>query len=148
MVLTVKEEFEPHCDFGPILPGRRTIVPTPSKINVVSKKDIGERLRAIRNARGMSQAHLARLLGTHQTGISQVEVGRRALTLQQVVKLARALRVSVDEIVGRTDGHAKDALVRDRHLIRRMQLITKLPVGERKALLKTIDAFLRSSRVA
>jgi len=123
-------------------------VPTPSKINVVSKKDIGQRLRAIRNARGMSQARLGKILGTHQTGISQVEVGRRGLTLQQVVKLAKALSVSIDQILGQIHGRTEDALVRDRHLVRRMQLIGKLPRAERKALIKTIDAFLKSSQVA
>src|SRR5256885_1426263 len=123
MVLHVKGELRASVDFNAILPTQGKPVATPSKINVISKKDIGRRVRAIRNARGISQADLAKILGTHQTGVSQVEVGRRGLTLQQVAKLAKVLHVSVDEILGQAREDAGEALVRDRHLVRRMQLI-------------------------
>jgi len=148
MVLRVKNEIPDRFRFRLDTAAKRETVATPSKINVISKKDIGQKVRAIRNARGMNQARLAKILGTHQTGISQIEVGRRGLTLQQLVKLAKALRVSVDEILGQAQSQTEEGLVRDRHLVRRMQLIAKLPSPERKALLKTIDAFLKSSNVA
>jgi transcriptional regulator with XRE-family HTH domain len=122
-------------------------LPTPSKISVVSKKEIGQRLRTLRNASGSTQARLARILGTHRTGISQIEVGHRGLTVQQVVTLAKSLRVSTDDILARANGRVDGELVKDRHLPRRMQLIAKLPKAEKKALLQTIDAFLKSAHI-
>lgn len=134
--------------FGPILAaGKRGPLPTPSKISVVSKKEIGQRLRTLRNARGFTQARLARILGTHQTGISQIEVGHRGLTVQQVVKLAKALRVSTDDILAQANGRVDGELVKDRHLLRRMQLIARLPKPEKKVLLQTIDVFLKSAHI-
>lgn len=123
-------------------------MPTPSKISVVSKKEIGQRLRVLRQARGITQARLARLLGTHQTGISQVERGHRGLTLQQVVKLARVLETSTDELLALGDHAQVEALPKDRQILKRMRLIEKLPRPDRQALIKTIDAFLKSSQVA
>lgn len=123
-------------------------MPTPSKISVVSKKDIGERLRVLRQARGITQTRLARLLGTHQTGISQVERGHRGLTLQQVVKLARVLETSTDELLALGDHAHVQALPKDRQILKRMRQIEKLPRPDRQALIKTIDAFLKSSQVA
>jgi transcriptional regulator with XRE-family HTH domain len=124
------------------------IVPTPPKDVVLSRKEIGARLRALRKARDMTQVELAKALGTQQTAISQVEIGNRGLTVQQVVKLARALRVSTDAILGSTNGAAHDDLPSDRKLLRRLRQIEKLPRAEKQALLRTIDAFLKSAQVA
>lgn len=123
-------------------------MPTPPKQVVLSRKEIGTRLRAIRKARGMTQAQLAKALGTQQTAVSQVEIGNRGLTVQQVVKLAKAMKVSTDAILGPSNGAREDVLPNDRRLIRRLQQIEKLPKAEKQALLKTIDAFLKSAQVA
>ena len=123
-------------------------MPKPPKHVVLSRKQIGARLRALRKARGMTQVELAKVLGTQQTAISQVEIGNRGLTIQQVVKLARALRVSTDDILGPSRESEVDALPKDRQILRRVRLMEKLPRAERHALLKTIDAFLKSSQVA
>jgi transcriptional regulator with XRE-family HTH domain len=123
-------------------------VPKPSKHVVLSMKEIGNRLRALRQARDMTQAELARALGTQQTAISQVELGNRGLTVQQVVKLAKALRVSTDAVLGPSNGSQDEALPRDRKLISRLRQIERLPRAEKQALLRTIDAFLKSSQVA
>jgi len=129
-------------------PWKGETVPTPPKHVVLSRKEIGARLRALRETRDMTQVELAKILGTQQTAISQVELGNRGLTIQQVVKLARALRVSTDTILGPSDGSSAEELPKDRQLLRRLRLMDRLPRAERQALLKTIDAFLKSSQVA
>jgi len=123
-------------------------VPTPPKSVVLSPREIGDRLRALRQARSLTQVQLARLLGTQQTAISQVELGNRGLTVQQVVKLAKSLQVSTDAILGPPDGSSHEGLPRDRKLLRRLQQIEKLPKPDKQALMKTIDAFLKSALVA
>jgi transcriptional regulator with XRE-family HTH domain len=123
-------------------------VPTPPKSVVLSKREIGERLRTLRQARGITQVRLAKMLGTQQTAISQVELGNRGLTIQQVVKLAKALAVPTDEILAQPNGASREGLPKDRRLLQRIRQIEKLPKTEKQALLKTIDAFLKSSHVA
>jgi transcriptional regulator with XRE-family HTH domain len=115
---------------------------------ILSRKEIGGRLRALRQARDMTQVELAKILGTQQTAISQVELGNRGLTVQQVVKLARALKISTDAILAEPTAPREDGLPGDRKLLRRLRQIERLPKAEKKALLKTIDAFLKSSQVA
>jgi len=126
----------------------RSTVPTPPKSVVLSRKEIGDRLRALRQARNLTQVQLARILGTQQTAVSQVELGNRGLTVQQVVKLAKALRVSTDAILGPSNDSRQEDLPRDRKLLRRLKEIERLPKPEKQALLKTIDAFLKSAQVA
>lgn len=123
-------------------------MPTPPKHVVLSRREIGARLRALRKSRDMTQVELAKVLGTQQTAVSQVEVGNRGLTVQQVVKLAKALRVSTEAILGATNAVGHEELPTDRKLLRRLRQIEKLPRAEKQALIKTIDAFLRSAQVA
>ncbi len=96
----------------------------------------------------MTQTRFAKVMGTQQTAISQVELGNRGLTVQQVVKLAKALSVSTEAILGPTSKVSHEELPSDRKLLRRLRQIERLPGAEKQALMKTIDAFLKSSQVA
>jgi transcriptional regulator with XRE-family HTH domain len=116
-------------------------VPRPPKKVILSKKILGERLRAIREQRGYSQGGLARLLGSHPQSISQIERGIRGLTIQQVVKLARVFQVPTDEILGDST-HAVTPLNGDRQLLRRFQRVQQLPLTQRKSILKLLDSAL------
>src|SRR4051812_20712864 len=87
---------------GPVILGTETPVPRPPKNVVVSKKQIGDRVRALRQARDMSQGDLATLLEIPPTNVSAIERGVRGLSLQQLVKLASALEVAPGEILNGT----------------------------------------------
>lgn len=58
---------------------------------------IGENLRRLRKAKGMSQAKLAELSGVSQQLISQIENGVNERTLE-LPSLARALGCGIDEL--------------------------------------------------
>ena len=57
---------------------------------------LGERIAALRRARGMSQAELASRLGISASAMGMYEQGRREPSVQTVVSLARELEVSTD----------------------------------------------------
>ena len=56
-------------------------------------------MRGLRESRGITQVELARALGIPQSNVSEMERGVRGLTVHQAVKLAKALKVSTDEIL-------------------------------------------------
>jgi len=61
----------------------------------------GERLRAIRNLRGLTQDKLATLSGIPQPHISDIEVGKiLSPTGETIVKLAEALGITTDNLLG------------------------------------------------
>jgi transcriptional regulator with XRE-family HTH domain len=119
-------------------------VPKPAKDVVLSRQEIGKRLKAIRHQRRITQVELAEKLGTHQANVSQIERGVRGLTLQQAVKLARMLHVSPDRLlgVGKTNGQTPGT-GNDR-LMRRVRRIEQLPHEQQDAAIKMLDAFLQS----
>jgi transcriptional regulator with XRE-family HTH domain len=124
-------------------------LPTPTKTEALPKKEIGVRIRALRQQRRLTQTDLAKVLETHQTAVSQIEIGNRGVSLQQVVKLARALRVPLDEILGDagTPG-PRNGRMKDRSLVRRLEKIERLSKRQKQALLVTLDNFLKGAGVS
>jgi UDP-N-acetylglucosamine 1-carboxyvinyltransferase len=67
---------------------------------------VAANVRAERARLGWTQQQLADLLGTSQTTVSQVERGRRALDLDDVLALCAALQVPAQSLlVGADEGH-------------------------------------------
>jgi transcriptional regulator with XRE-family HTH domain len=60
------------------------------------------RLKRTRHSRGISQRTLAKKIGFHPTAISHFEAGRRLPSLSSLVKIANALDISIDYLLGRT----------------------------------------------
>lgn len=61
------------------------------------------RLRETRNLRGLDQVELGELASIPATSISHFESGKRKPSLDNLRKLADALQVSIDYLLGRTD---------------------------------------------
>ncbi len=59
----------------------------------------GERLRGVRQERGISQEKLAELAGLHRTYVSSIERGERNVSLVNIERLADALGVTMAELM-------------------------------------------------
>ncbi|MEV0013961.1 helix-turn-helix domain-containing protein [Streptomyces tendae] len=65
---------------------------------------LGARLRAIRQARGLTLAQLAAVTGISVSTLSRLESGQREPGLRHLLPLARAHRLPLDELVGSRTG--------------------------------------------
>lgn len=65
--------------------------------------EIGQRIRKIRKAHGLSQEELAEKIGISVTHMSHIETGNTKLSLPVFVELSRALEVRTDELL--SDNH-------------------------------------------
>ncbi|MBZ6131269.1 helix-turn-helix domain-containing protein [Streptomyces olivaceus] len=65
---------------------------------------LGARLRAIRQARGLTLAQLAAATGVSVSTLSRLESGQREPGLRHLLPLARAHRLPLDELVGSRTG--------------------------------------------
>ena len=64
----------------------------------ISKK-LGNNLKKIRLAKGMSQGDICRATGMDRGYISRVENGDKNLTISNLEKIAKALKISPDELI-------------------------------------------------
>ncbi|MCR4340008.1 MAG: helix-turn-helix domain-containing protein [Gemmatimonadaceae bacterium] len=64
-------------------------------------KDLADNLRSLRESRGLTQTELGARAGIAAASVSHFETGQRTPSLESLVKLAEALRVSTDALLGR-----------------------------------------------
>ena len=65
-----------------------------------SRSPFGERLRALRTERGISQEDLCKMIKTHRNFVGYVERGKENICLDNILSLARALKVSPSDLFG------------------------------------------------
>lgn len=59
----------------------------------------GHKVNYYRKKQKISQEAFAKMAGMHRTYISQIETGRRNVALRNAVKIARALKVDVKDLL-------------------------------------------------
>lgn len=68
-------------------------------------KNLGKRIREMRNERSISQEELADIAGVHRTYVGILERGEKNVTVLSAAKIASALGVSVSDLFeGYEDG--------------------------------------------
>ena len=82
-------------------------------------KTIGQRIAALRDERGVTQSELSKASGVAQGLISKFEKEQQQPNIESAKKLARAFRVTLDELCGMHDS-AGPEIVRSRigHLLK------------------------------
>lgn len=61
-------------------------------------KNFGRRVRKFRKAKGLSQQKLAEKTNLHRTYISDIETGKRSISLKNIQIIAKALEVKIYEL--------------------------------------------------
>jgi len=64
------------------------------------REDIADKIKALRESRGITQAELARQLGVTRSGVNAWEMGLSVPSTQYVVDLALFFKVSTDFLLG------------------------------------------------
>lgn len=65
---------------------------------------VGNKLRELRKARGLSQEEVARGVGTTRQTITSIEVGKYTASLPLALRLARYFGVTVEELFWLVEG--------------------------------------------
>ena len=125
------------------------LMPQPSTLELppidLGNESIGQRIARLRTEHGFTQIQLAEAMGLTQALVSSYERGRLRLHAEMVARFAITLKTTADELIGlKSKSKPKDRDL-SLKLIRRMQRIEKLPVGQQKTLLQTIDTYLKGA---
>lgn len=109
--------------------------------------DFGLRLTEARNATGMTQTELATRLSVSQQMIDYYERRAKNPTSEFIRKVAKALNVSVDQLLGHeVKGARKPGPPSD--LEQRLSAVRRLPRDKQKLVLQFLDAFLRDTQTS
>ncbi|MCE2963759.1 MAG: helix-turn-helix domain-containing protein [Chitinophagales bacterium] len=98
---------------------------------------LGEHLNILRKQKSISQGDLGKKIGTSGDIIGRYERDEVKPSIEVVIKLADALDVSIDYLVGKTD------IELDTKSLQRIREITKLSDKNQEYIYVTLDALIR-----
>jgi transcriptional regulator with XRE-family HTH domain len=102
---------------------------------------IGKIITDLRKAKEMSQADLANKTGISQVMVGKYERGDASPSIEVAKKMADALEVSLDYLVGEGTNSKFDKMT-----LKRIEEIEHLDVDKKKTLFDVIDTFIRESK--
>ncbi|PFW04155.1 XRE family transcriptional regulator [Bacillus thuringiensis] len=104
----------------------------------------GQRLKALRLEKGMTQQQLADFLDIEKSNISRFESGKQSPSSDNRVKMAKLFNVSVDYMLGLSEHKSLDKEKSEKiskEAANLMEKINKLPPEKRKLIENLIDNF-------
>lgn len=101
---------------------------------------IGEHISLLRKKKGFSQADPGKAVGTSGDIIGRYERDEVKPSIEVVIKIADALEVSIDFLVGKSNVEL------DKNTLKRIQDIQKLSEEDKNDALKLLDMFLRDTK--
>ena len=111
----------------------------PSKIAAT----FGARLLEQRKAKDWSQGDVAQRVDTSAPIIGRYERGDMSPSIEVAAKIAQALGVSLDYLLGL---HELPDLFADQTMLARWQALVALTPADQRAILDTLDALIRDAR--
>lgn len=99
--------------------------------------DLGKNMMLIRKKKKLSQAALGKIIGTSGDVIGRYERGDITPSIEAVTKIAEALDVSLDYLIG------KSKFQFDNEVLQRLETISSLSDENKKFVLNMIDMALR-----
>jgi transcriptional regulator with XRE-family HTH domain len=108
--------------------------------------DLGDTLKKIREAKGLSQKELAGLLDMPQPQYSRIESGKTDPSFTTLERIAKALGISLADLF-KADDIFKDANTYDKTLMEKLKLIDELDNTEKKSLYNIIDSLIAKKRL-
>lgn len=96
----------------------------------------GDRLTQVRKRKKLSQAQLGKILGIDGDAYGRYERNEVKPSIEMATKIAEALQISLDFLVGKTDWEL------DNGTLKRIQAISKLPEKEKEHVYVFLDSFI------
>jgi transcriptional regulator with XRE-family HTH domain len=114
----------------------------PAKKSLQPSETVGDRIRQIRRAKGLTQADLAQHVGISRRAAVYYEAEGGSPSADLLARYAQALGVTTDVLAGlkAPPKSVSTEQPESLRLWRRLKRIESLPIHDRKAILKMIDA--------
>ena len=108
--------------------------------------DIGSNIKRVREAKNLSQKEVITAIDMGAAMYSRIESGKTEPSLSTLEKIAKALGVSLVELI-QTDESMNDVNSVDKSLMEKVRLMEALNDEERKTIYTMLDAFIGKKKL-
>lgn len=103
--------------------------------------DLGNKIKEIRNQKGIKREDLAKLIGTSPAIIGRYERNERTPSIEVAKKIAQALDVSLDYLTGDSS-----VLVQDKKMVFRLEELQKVNPADKDRILYILDVMIKDAQ--
>jgi transcriptional regulator with XRE-family HTH domain len=103
--------------------------------------DLGNRIKEVRNQKGIKREDLAKLIGTSAAIIGRYERNERTPSIEVAKKIAQALDVSLDYLTGDSS-----VLVQDKKMVYRLEELQKVNPADKDRILYILDVMIKDAQ--
>ncbi|PZR23840.1 MAG: XRE family transcriptional regulator [Citrobacter freundii] len=104
--------------------------------------DLGSKIVQLRKDNGLSREELAKEVGTSSAIIDRYERNEMTSSVEVAPKIADALEVSLDYLIG-----ASSFVVKDKKMLHHLELLEKIDEADRETILKVVDNYLTTAQL-
>jgi transcriptional regulator with XRE-family HTH domain len=103
--------------------------------------DFGSKIIQLRKDNSLSREDLAKQVGTSSAIIGRYERNEITPSVDVAAKIAEALEVSLDYLVGNSS-----VVIKDKKMLYRLELLDKIAEDDKNTILKVVDSFLKDAQ--
>jgi transcriptional regulator with XRE-family HTH domain len=108
--------------------------------------NIAENIKNIRESKGLKQVEVANFIGVDKSAYSKIEKGLRAITIDELKKMAQLFNLTTDQIINYDGGIPKEITIEDKNATEQIRLIQQLEEDDKQTVFKIIDKMLTTKR--
>ena len=89
---------------------------------------------------------MATHIGVDKSAYSKIEKGLRALTVDELQKMAQLFNMTTDQVINHDGKVPKEVIIEDKTAVEQMRLIQQLDEDDKQTIFKLIDKMLTNKK--
>jgi transcriptional regulator with XRE-family HTH domain len=107
---------------------------------------LADNIKSIREEKNLKQIEVATHIGVDKSAYSKIEKGQRALTVDELQKMAQLFNLTTDQIINYDGRMPKEVVIEDKTAVEQMRLIQQLDDEDKQTIFKLIDKMLTNKK--
>lgn len=107
---------------------------------------LADNIKNIGEEKNLKQIEVATHIGVDKSAYSKIEKGQRALTVDELQKMAQLFNLTTDQIINYDGRMPKEVVMEDKTAVEQMRLIQQLDDEDKQTIFKLIDKMLTNKK--
>ena len=107
---------------------------------------LADNIKAIREEKNLKQIEVATHIGVDKSAYSKIEKGSRALTVEELQKMAGLFNMTTDQILNYDSKIPKEVVIEDKSTVEQMRLIQQLDDEDKQTIFRLIEKMLTNKK--
>lgn len=107
---------------------------------------LADNIKNIREEKNLKQIEVATHIGVDKSAYSKIEKGSRALTVEELQKMAQLFNMTTDQILNYDGKIPKEVVIEDKTTVEQMRLIQQLDEEDKQTIFRLIEKMLTNKK--